>query len=644
MCKIVKAFVFALLLISFTAAARNNPPLTKQHSRIQTKTYTEKQKFFNRQIQKYWQLSPDTAVWFADQAIKLADSAGSLKDLSKLYVMKGIGYYYQGKNKKAVNCFHASVNYAKQSDYDKILGNAFTMLSLVHRNLGNYDSAVYYGKQSLKIRTDKVHDSADIGGSYDNLATIYQQIGNYEASIDYSLKAEKIFSKLNNLKELAYVYGNLSNLYELVQDRKNHLRYIKKTVRILKKLNDKEGYADAINNLGLYFLKYHQPDSAMFYLKQASTIYSRTKHLEALANVKTSIGEIYMLENNIKEADKYLTQACQQQQLSGKQNDLFETLILLAEVNIRKKKFQMAKKFLQQADTIESKLKNPHLKLKLLNKYEKLYEKIGKPLEAIILLKEIQQQKDSLNRLEVRQKIAEITTRYQTEKVLMENKKLKQKQLLEEIKNKDLHIITLVLVLVFVLAIIIATMLVQKKRKASELSKQKLLLMQKEEELMKADLEKAALKQDELNHELEHNSKQLATFTLQMMQKNLILQDVLKEIKTLEKTDGRLIKKNLVNLKIQIINALSSDTDWDTFKYFFEKVNTGFFNKLQLKYPGLSGKDLKLCALTSLNMSIDETASVLNIESNSVRIARYRLRKKMKLSPEESLYEALTSL
>jgi DNA-binding CsgD family transcriptional regulator len=51
----------------------------------------------------------------------------------------------------------------------------------------------------------------------------------------------------------------------------------------------------------------------------------------------------------------------------------------------------------------------------------------------------------------------------------------------------------------------------------------------------------------------------------------------------------------------------------------------------------LSPTELRLCTLIKLNLNIKETASVLNIEPTSVKTARHRLRKKLKLDQGQDL-------
>ena len=91
-----------------------------------------------------------------------------------------------------------------------------------------------------------------------------------------------------------------------------------------------------------------------------------------------------------------------------------------------------------------------------------------------------------------------------------------------------------------------------------------------------------------------------------------------------------LIKKNL-----------RSEKDWDLFRLYFEDVNKQFYADLSEVNPELTANDLKLCALLKLNMNIKESASVMNIEPASVKTARYKVRKKLKLKPEEDLVEVV---
>lgn len=86
----------------------------------------------------------------------------------------------------------------------------------------------------------------------------------------------------------------------------------------------------------------------------------------------------------------------------------------------------------------------------------------------------------------------------------------------------------------------------------------------------------------------------------------------------------------------QIKYHLQDVTNWYAFKEAFEKIHPTFFQKLKNKYPNLSEHELRFCAF-----ACSEIAFILNIQIESIRKIRQRLRKKPGLNPTESLEELL---
>ncbi|NJO90451.1 MAG: LuxR family transcriptional regulator, partial [Chloroflexia bacterium] len=62
-----------------------------------------------------------------------------------------------------------------------------------------------------------------------------------------------------------------------------------------------------------------------------------------------------------------------------------------------------------------------------------------------------------------------------------------------------------------------------------------------------------------------------------------------------------------------------------------------FYEKLELKTPGLTEKEKQLATLLRLNFTSKQIAIILNITSESVDINRYRLRKKIALNQGRNL-------
>ncbi len=635
-------FIIFFFISCIKIAQSNNGEEVK--TKEKNSPYQKKQSYYQKKIQQYWYIAPDTSVLLADSALALAKEHKNIRDVSYFNLLKGVAYYFLGKNHEAITTIKRSLSTGKKVLNEKLNASANNMLSLVYRNMGLYDSAVHYSKIALKIRIEKIKDSNDIAGSYDNLNTIFHKMGEYDSAIHYALKSAEIFEKRGNKTELAYVWANLSGLYSTIGDREKTYHYLILSYQILKKQGNEAELAEIFENLGGYFLEYGPIDSAMYYFKKASVIYKKLQRYDGYADSKKAMGEIYLRLGKNSEAERELLTAYKQFKNSNRLMDLAETEIFLAEIELRKSNYRKGLQLLDSASKRENRLNSDLLRLKILKEKEKVLEKWGKPTEALGVFHRIIALKDSIDKKELESKIEELSTKYQTERINSENRKLKQQQEIERMKTKEMRFVFIVTVVLMILFTLILLLLLQKRKKNILIQKQKLYIAKKEEALIKAELKNTELKKEELTKENEFRSRQLATYTLHMMQKNLLLRDILKEVKNLENTEPEHIKKELVNLKIQLINAISTESDWENFRLFFEKVNPNFFVRLKEKYPNISKKDEKLCALIRLNMDINEAASVLNVDSNSIRIARYRLRKKMGLNPDDDLYEIIRKI
>ncbi len=157
----------------------------------------------------------------------------------------------------------------------------------------------------------------------------------------------------------------------------------------------------------------------------------------------------------------------------------------------------------------------------------------------------------------------------------------------------------------------------------------------------------AYMNQKEKTHrlvkKLRKKNKELTGASLKLLKQNMDIEHIgykLRKLKSQQiSVDGiERIAGSLTNL------PQSQDQLWETFKFNFEEANEDFCSKINERHPNISQQDLKVCTLLRMNFSSKEVATFLGISYDGVRKARYRIRKKMDLSAEESLEKYLTSL
>jgi len=150
------------------------------------------------------------------------------------------------------------------------------------------------------------------------------------------------------------------------------------------------------------------------------------------------------------------------------------------------------------------------------------------------------------------------------------------------------------------------------------------------------------LEKEKIAAELSFKKKELTTHALNLARKNETLENLKSKAQELKE------KENIGNGYNQLIRSinfdLQNDNNWENFSRYFEEVHKDFNSNVKTKYPQVTSNELRLLALLKMNLSSKEIASILNISAEGIKKARYRLRKKLDLTTEDSLQDLVISL
>jgi DNA-binding CsgD family transcriptional regulator len=150
------------------------------------------------------------------------------------------------------------------------------------------------------------------------------------------------------------------------------------------------------------------------------------------------------------------------------------------------------------------------------------------------------------------------------------------------------------------------------------------------------------LAKEKAEADLEFKAKELTTHALHLAKKNEVLNDLKLKVRTLKSTTNTTrVYQSLIKT---IDFDLQDDNNWENFSKYFEEVHKDFSTNAQQKFPNITSNDLRLMALMKMNLSSKEIANILNISNEGIKKARYRLRKKLELSTNDSLEEFVLAL
>lgn len=135
-----------------------------------------------------------------------------------------------------------------------------------------------------------------------------------------------------------------------------------------------------------------------------------------------------------------------------------------------------------------------------------------------------------------------------------------------------------------------------------------------------------------LEIEVQNKAYEVAGKSLSIAKQSEMI-DSIQQILDKESDLSQLKSKIKKSIKINAINK----NEWQSFEHNLMQSHEEFVHKLSNKYPVLTSKDIKLCIYLKMNLSSKEIAPLMNISFRGVELHRYRLRKKLSLTSEESL-------
>jgi tetratricopeptide (TPR) repeat protein len=556
-----------------------------------------------------------------------------LGNIASLYAMN---YHFDS----AIFFIRKAIRLGKSFGSEMVLAREYDQAGYIYYRKGKMDSAYFYNLKAGRI-FEVYDDQLAYATNLFRKGVFAKEMGKYEEATKAYLKAIQLYEKLGNKKYVRWLYGNIGNLFLKLDSPDKAKNYFEIALSLSIDAKDSTNIAGNFNNLGTIYMKQEKDSIALIYYQKAEKLNREIKNYRWLSYNLTNIGVIYTREKNFSKAIEYTLKAIDLKLKLGDKKQLATSYSNLADIYHDQKNYLQATVYYDKAIAHIKEtgiMKNSEW---IYNNAAKTNYKIRKFRQAYDYLRNAYLQKDSIFAKEKIKAISEVETKYQIAKKEQQIKELELSQRLQRSKEK-MYIGGLLAASVIIL--LSSIFFYVKRKKDKELSMQKDRLYKKEKALADLEIEKIRLKERELESKISYKSKQLTTHALNMMQKNKLLQELKKDLKDLAKMIPADSKQTLRNISRSLDRNLKLDSEWDLFKRYFEDVNRDFYQKLSKLNPEITSTDMRIAALIKLNLNIKESASVLNIEPNSIKTARYRLRKKLSLQPGDSLSDFIGNL
>lgn len=458
----------------------------------------------------------------------------------------------------------------------------------------------------------------------------------YSDGLDYALRAMDEFRKFEHSNAALALQGR-SKCLQLISTINSRQGKFKEAIALSKEAllgfpqeRDTTTYLGIIfNSLGNAYAKIGKQDSSDYFHRKALDERTKMNTLHYLPVSLISVADIESRLGN-KDASKTLyDRAFQISDSTGNRQEEVMALLGLGKWSLKflNDKAEAEHKY-SDAANIARGLTDRSFYLTALDHLIELKKMQGDFPKAFQLMKEESAIHDSMYSWE-KQKIQN-TLEIQFD-VAEKERQLKLIQKENDISRLTNYLLWAGIALVLLISISIIYLIRRKHQRDK-------VLLQTQEELVKALEQQKAMREQFMQNELEFKESQLSALTVQMLQKNELMQELKEKVEADQSISKDSPLTRLVN------KGQNQEKEWADFNVQFESINKNFYERIRQAYPDISPNDLKVCALIKLNLSIKEMAGILNISPDSVKTARYRLRKKLQLNSEDNLTEFILKL
>ena len=473
----------------------------------------------------------------------------------------------------------------------------------------DYNLSVKYAKDALDILKDK--NKVTYVSALRTLGNAYLFSGNYDEALKYFFQGQNLAEKLNDAFELFATTVSIGVVYDRLGNFDEAMNYNFKALGIYNE-SKKAGQSDKMdagaislyNNIGNIYLSRNELDKAEEYYQKGLALGEEKKSYYNIGSIANNLGKVKDKLNDSINALYYFNKSKDIRIANNDNSELALSYYVLAEFYLLHQNYPIAIDFANKSYNLGVEVGSVPTQKTASGILSAIYDSLKVYNKAYYYHKIFKQLSDSIINENTISELSRL--KFMNQQVAIDNQMLKEKQ---RIKTRNTLIIS---ILIAIIVIVTFLFLVSRFRHS-----------------------RVILEKKEIENSITHKKKELATNVLYLLKKNETLESVTKKLIDVK---NKVAPENR-NAIQKIIFELQTEIDqesWKEFEYRFQDVHEDFYKKLQDKFPDLTPSERKLAAFLKLNMTSKEISVVTGQSIRSLEVARYRLRKKLGITNQET--------
>jgi len=247
----------------------------------------------------------DSAKVLADKILIEATNSKYTKGIAIGYNYKGICNIYEGKYDSATVCLQSALINFGENSYTKGVCDVYSNMGVCYDYLGKFAEAIKNYLNALRV-AEKINDQNAIARACNNLGAIYYQRNEFKTAMTYFKRSLKIRESEKDIYGIASCCLNIGACLSSLKDLNGASLYLKKSIEHAKLSGDSVLLADGYVNLAQNYSKDRDFITSIAMYKSALPIYESFNDRRSIADLNYYIADDYRFLKDFKSAHALL--------------------------------------------------------------------------------------------------------------------------------------------------------------------------------------------------------------------------------------------------------------------------------------------------------------------------------------------------
>lgn len=347
---------------------------------------------------------------------------------------------------------------AREAGNESLEVEALSNIGVTYEAQSRYTDALSYAERALVLRK-KLGDDLKTANTLNNIGIIHDERGEAKEALDNYFEARRIYEKAGDKEKIAMVSSNIGIVLKSQKEFKKAASYYRNALGIYQQLGKKFGVAACYANLGSAYFYVPMYDSSLYYSLEATKAFEELNIIQFLPTTLGNAGMAYDKLGMKKESKESLTKAIELHEKYNNKKDLSFALRYLGGVYRGEKNFSEAKRYVLRALDIATSADAREQIMEAHRELSEIYQAEGNFAKALDEFRKYDIVKDTLFQAGKTKQIAELQTRYETEKKESEIRFLRQENDLKDARLETNQALTAGLVLLVSALIVLGYMI-----------------------------------------------------------------------------------------------------------------------------------------------------------------------------------------